>query len=53
MEKRKCNVCGYIYNPEKGEPATDIEPGTVFEDLPNKWICPKCKAGKNEFQKYV
>jgi rubredoxin len=44
MEKRKCNVCGYIYDPKKG---------TVFEDLPNNWICPKCKAGKNEFQKYI
>ncbi len=53
MEKRKCNVCGYIYNSEKGEPATDTEPGTDFKDLPNTWICPKCKAGKNKFQKYV
>lgn len=52
-EKRKCNVCGYIYDPEKGEPETGTEAGIVFEDLPNEWACPKCKSGKNKFQKYI
>lgn len=51
--KRKCNVCGYIYDPKKGDPESGVEPVVTFEDLPNTWVCPKCKAGKNKFQKYI
>jgi rubredoxin len=52
MEKYKCVVCGYIYNPEEGEPADGIEPGIAFDDLPSDYICPVCGAGKDEFVKY-
>lgn len=45
----KCNVCGYIYDPEKGEPKTKTDPGTVFDDLPDLWRCPSCGAGKIRF----
>ncbi|MBR2258505.1 MAG: rubredoxin [Blautia sp.] len=38
----KC-PCGYIYDPEKGDPKHDIAPGTKFEDLPDDWRCPRCK----------
>ncbi len=50
MEKYKCLVCGYIYDPEQGDPVGDIEPGTSFEDLPEDWICPICGVGKDQFE---
>lgn len=52
MEKFKCVICGYIYDPEDGDPSGSIEPGTSFNDLPADYICPVCGAGKDEFQKY-
>lgn len=51
MDKYKCKVCGYIYNPEEGDKRTKIEPETSFEDLPDLWRCPKCGAGKLKFIK--
>jgi len=51
MEQWKCVICGYIYNPEKGDPEGNIPAGTSFEDLPDNWICPVCGAGKEEFTK--
>jgi len=50
MEKHKCTICGYIYNPEQGETADGIEPGTAFEDIREDWLCPLCGAGKSEFE---
>ena len=35
MEKWECTACGYIYDPEKGDPENGINPGTSFEDLPD------------------
>jgi rubredoxin len=49
--KWRCTVCGYIYDPEKGDPDNDIAPGTAFEDLPDEWTCPICGVGKDEFEK--
>ncbi|MCD7963523.1 MAG: rubredoxin [Rikenellaceae bacterium] len=49
MKKYKCEVCGYIYDPEQGDPENGIEPGTAFEDLPDDWLRPLCQAGKEEF----
>ncbi|MBI3991094.1 MAG: rubredoxin [Candidatus Omnitrophica bacterium] len=51
MEKYKCLVCGYIYNPEVGDPENGINPGTAFEALPEAWACPECGAGKEVFEK--
>jgi len=51
MDKYVCKVCGYIYDPEKGDPDGGIEPGTKFEDIPDDWVCPVCGAGKNDFEK--
>lgn len=51
MEKYKCTVCSYIYDPEKGDPEANIKPGTKFEDLPDDWVCPVCKVGKDMFEK--
>jgi rubredoxin len=51
MDKYKCVVCGYIYDPAEGEPDNGIAPGTAFEDLPADYLCPVCGAGKDEFEK--
>jgi rubredoxin len=52
MEKWKCNVCGYIYDPGKGDPDGNIPPGTPFEKLPeDTWVCPVCGAPKDMFEK--
>jgi flavin reductase (DIM6/NTAB) family NADH-FMN oxidoreductase RutF/rubredoxin len=50
MEKYKCLLCGYIYDPEIGDPDNGIEPGTAFEDLPDSWVCPECGAEKEDFE---
>jgi rubredoxin len=49
MKKYICTACGYVYNPEEGDPNADIEPGTAFEDLPEDWVCPLCGVGKEMF----
>ncbi|MGB4235575.1 MAG: thiamine pyrophosphate-dependent enzyme [Methanoregulaceae archaeon] len=49
MAKWKCSVCGYVYDEEKGEPATGTPPGTPFSSLPGDWRCPVCGAEKSAF----
>jgi len=49
--KYKCNVCGYIYDPEKGDPDGGIKSGTLFERIPSEWACPICGAAKEMFAK--
>ncbi len=44
-----CDVCGWIYDPETGDPAHGISPGTKFEDTPDDWVCPDCGVGKGSF----
>lgn len=51
MDKYECIACGYIYNPEIGDPEAGIAPGTPFEDLPEDWVCPDCGVGKDQFEK--
>jgi rubredoxin len=46
MQKWRCTVCDYVYDPRDGDPDSGIEPGTLFEDLPDDWVCPVCGAGK-------
>jgi rubredoxin len=50
MDKWECLICGYIYDPEAGDPDNDIAPGIPFEDLPNDWVCPECGADKDQFE---
>ena len=49
--KYKCQVCGFVYNPIKGDPDSGIAPGTPFTNLPEDWHCPVCGATKNQFSK--
>ena len=51
MDKYVCSVCGYVYNPEKGDPNNNVPAGTKFEDLPDDWSCPVCGAAKSQFEK--
>ena len=51
MGKWECTVCGYIYDPEVGDPGEGIEAGTSFEDLPDDWVWPECGATKDLFEK--
>jgi len=51
MPKYKCEICGYIYDPELGDPDGGIAPGTPFEDMPDDWVCPVCGASKQQFEK--
>lgn len=44
-----CANCGYVYDPENGDPMNGIPPGTAFEDLPDAWVCPLCYATKEMF----
>jgi len=46
-----CSVCGYVYDPMKGDPGGGVEPGTEFVDLPEDWVCPVCFAPKRMFRK--
>ena len=45
----KEDVCGYVYDPELGDPDNGIAPGTAWEDVPEEWVCPVCGVGKTEF----
>jgi len=49
MKKWECTSCGYIYDPEAGDPDSGIAPGTPFEELPEDWVCPDCGASKDMF----
>ena len=46
-----CQLCGYSYNPETGDPENDIDPETDFEDLDEDWVCPLCGASKEDFER--
>ncbi len=51
MDKYECTVCGYVYDPEVGDPDKGIAPGTPFEEIPASWLCPLCGVGKDLFKK--
>ncbi|HIS34223.1 MAG TPA: rubredoxin [Candidatus Avirikenella pullistercoris] len=50
MKKYKCSVCGWVYDPEIGDPEGGIEPGVPFDMLPDDWVCPLCGEGKEVFE---
>ena len=49
--KYVCSICGYVYDPAVGDPDNGIPAGTPFEELPEDWHCPRCKQGKDKFNK--
>lgn len=48
MRKYEC-PCGYVYDPELGDPDNGVAPGTHWEDVPEDWVCPVCGLGKDAF----
>ena len=42
--KYVCSICGYVYDPAEHD-------GVPFEELPDDWKCPRCKQGKEKFNK--
>ncbi|TRO46423.1 rubredoxin [Candidatus Bathyarchaeota archaeon] len=47
----RCGVCGYVYDPVKGDPEYGLAPGVPFEGLGEDWVCPVCYAPKSQFVK--
>jgi rubredoxin len=50
MKNYVCSACGYVYNPELGDPTCGIPAGTPFEELPDDWFCPICDLDKGIFE---
>lgn len=50
MKKYQCTICGYVYDPEVGDPDNGVPAGTAFEDLPEDWTCPDCGATQDMFE---
>ena len=44
-----CELCGLIYDEEKGDPGNGIAPGTKFEDLPQDYECPGCYCERQAY----
>ena len=51
MDKYRCTVCDWIYDPAVGDPEGGIAAGTAFEDIPDDWVCPLCGVSKDQFEK--
>ncbi|WP_105618318.1 rubredoxin [Vallitalea okinawensis] len=51
MDKWVCVVCGWVYDPEIGDPDNGVEVGTPWEKVPEEWVCPLCFVGKDQFEK--
>jgi rubredoxin len=51
MDRYVCTICGYVYDPEQGDPDNGVAPGTKWEDVPDSWECPVCGAPKDDFEK--
>jgi len=39
-----CTSCGFVYDPDEGDPDGGIPPGTPFTEIPDTWFCPVCGA---------
>ncbi|MBR1440148.1 MAG: rubredoxin [Lachnospiraceae bacterium] len=47
--KYVCNVCGFVYDEEAGDPDHGVAPGTKWADVPADYVCPLCGVSKEEF----
>lgn len=50
MYQCQVNNCGYVYDPDKGEPKTSTPSGTTLKDIPDSWQCPFCGSSKKTFR---
>ena len=46
MNKYVCEPCGYVYDPEVGDPDNGIEPGTAFGRSAGRLGLPMVRNGK-------
>lgn len=53
MKQWICVICGFIYDEAAGMPDHGIEPGTLWDSLPEDWQCPECGSPKSAFELYV
>lgn len=53
MEQWRCSTCGWIYDPVRGHPESEIGPGIAFEDLPDGWSCPICGSTRALFEREI
>lgn len=49
MQRYVC-PCGYVYDPETGDPESNVAAGVSFENLPEDWCCPVCGLDKDAFE---
>lgn len=50
MAKWECIICGWVYDEETGDPDNGVPAGTLWDDVPEDWLCPDCGVGKEDFQ---
>lgn len=48
-KKYRCLACGWVYDEYLGSPRDNIKPMTLWDDIPEDWVCPDCGAGKADF----
>jgi len=49
MQRWRCTICEYVYDPAKGDEVNEVPPEVTFDDLLDTWICPVCRADKKFF----
>jgi rubredoxin len=49
VKQYTCTICGYLYDEAAGIPDDGIAAGTLWQDVPKGWVCPLCKAAKQDF----
>lgn len=49
MRKLACSFCSHVYDEALGEPMEGIPSGTLWEDVPDSWLCPDCGASKADY----
>jgi rubredoxin len=48
--KYRCRFCSHVYDENLGDPDSGISAGTLFEDIPEDWVCPECGAAKSDYE---
>ncbi len=52
MANYQCGACFFPYDEEEGLPDEGIAPGTLWQDVPEDWVCPECGTPKAGFIAY-
>lgn len=49
FRRYKCLNCSHIYDEAEGDPDSGLAPGTLWENVPDEWICPECGSEKRDY----